>query len=79
MLLFYIGPEFEELLKDEETYDPSKAMFSFVAAQCYDHIWIAALALNCTDTYLKATGKCPFPNNSTKAICLVDNLKLYNP
>ena len=41
----------------EETYDPSKITFSFVTAPCYDHIWVAALALNCTDAHLKAMGK----------------------
>ena len=48
--------EFQTLFKEEETYDPSKYMFEFAAGQCYDHIWVAALALNCTDIYLKEQG-----------------------
>ena len=50
-------PEFEALYKQEETYDPSKYMFEFVTGNCYDHIWVAALALNCTDAYLTETGE----------------------
>ena len=49
-------PEFEVLYKKEETYDSSNYNFESVSGQCYDHIWIAALALNCTDAYLKVTG-----------------------
>ena len=54
---FLTGPEFDELIKQEETYDPSKIMYSFVTASCYDHIWAAALALNCTEAHLKAIGE----------------------
>ena len=54
---FCIVPEFEVLFKQEETYDPSKYMFDFAAGNCYDHIWVAALALNCTDAYLKEIGE----------------------
>lgn len=53
-----LGPKFEKLVQEEETYDPSKDAYNFVLGQCYDHIWVAALALNCTDAYLKAVGKC---------------------
>ena len=48
--------EFEDLYRQEETYDPANTMFDFAGGPCYDHIWIAALALNCTDDYLKRTG-----------------------
>ena len=54
---FFIAvPEFESLYRQEETYDPTKYMFEHVSAPCYDHIWVAALALNCTDDYLKRIG-----------------------
>ena len=56
--IFWTVPEFEVLLKQEETYDPTKYMYEIISGQCYDHVWVAALALNCTDTYLKATGEC---------------------
>ena len=40
----------------EETYDVKYKMFEFVGAKCYDHVWVAGLALNCTEAYLKETG-----------------------
>ena len=55
--VFIVEGEFQTLFKQEETYDPSKYTFEFVSGQCYDHIWVTALALNCTDTYLKALGR----------------------
>ena len=53
----FIVSEFEELYRQEETYDPAMSMFDFAGGPCYDHIWVAALALNCTDAYLKAIGR----------------------
>ena len=52
--------EFETLYKEEETYDPSEYTYEFTAGQCYDHIWVTALALNCTDSYLKEHGRKSF-------------------
>ena len=52
----FVVPEFYDLYKKEETYDPSYSSLEQFAPACYDHIWIAALALNCTETYLKTTG-----------------------
>ena len=49
-------PEFKALYYQEETYDSSHKRLEFISAGCYDHIWVASLALNCTDTYLKSTG-----------------------
>ena len=49
-------PEFEMLVKQEETYEPWHDMY-IINGQCYDHIWVAALALNCTDAYLKVNGE----------------------
>ena len=52
-----LAQEFDELYKKEETYDPKHHTFEFVAAKCYDHVWVAALALNCTESYLESIGK----------------------
>ena len=49
--------EFEKLIKQEETYDPTNYAYEFANGQCYDTIWVAALALNCTDNFLKTTGE----------------------
>ena len=49
--------EFDELYKQEETYDPVNDKHYICAPFAYDSIWIAALALNCTETYLRETGK----------------------
>ena len=57
--------EFEDLYRQEETYDPANTMFDFAGGPCYDHIWIAALALNCTDDYLKRTGNLFHPFHAT--------------
>ena len=54
---FLVVPEFEVLYKQEETYDPSKYNYEIISGQCYDHVWVAALALNCTDAYLKSIGE----------------------
>ena len=57
LILSFKVPEFEALYVQEETYDPTKYMFEHVSGPCYDHIWVSALALNCTDARLKAIGK----------------------
>ena len=49
--------EFEELYRQEETYDVAHQQFEFCATFSYDHIWVAALALNCTETFLRDTGR----------------------
>ena len=49
--------EFDNLYKKEETYNASHSINEHIAALCYDHIWIAALALNCTENKLKDMGK----------------------
>ncbi|XP_053374068.1 gamma-aminobutyric acid type B receptor subunit 1-like [Mercenaria mercenaria] len=45
--------EFEERYYSHPTYNPIYKDTDIVAHQCYDHIWIAALALNCSDARLK--------------------------
>ena len=59
MAFTFSAQEFDELYIHEETYDPKHYMYEFVAAKCYDHVWVAALALNCTETYLANIGKLP--------------------
>ena len=49
--------EFEELYKQEDTYDVAHQQFEFCATFSYDHIWVAALAFNCTETFLRETGR----------------------
>ena len=49
--------EFEELYKQDDTYDVAHQQFEFCATFSYDHIWVAALALNCTETFLRETGR----------------------
>ena len=51
--------EFDELYKQEETYDPVNDKHYICAPFAYDSIWIAALALNCTENHLRETGKYP--------------------
>ena len=55
--LNYVVSEFDSLYRQEDTYDMSHSSFEFIAAMCYDHVWVAALALNCTDAYLRRNGK----------------------
>ena len=45
------------MYRQETTYDPAMFMFDYAGGPCYDHIWVAALALNCTDAYLKDAGE----------------------
>ena len=49
--------EFDELYRNEKTYNPAYETFYWCAPYSYDHVWIAALALNCTETYLRRIGK----------------------
>ena len=62
---FFAVSEFEVLYRLEETYDPSMSMYDIVSGTCYDHIWVAAIALNCTDAYLKSIGQ--------QFICILGN------
>ena len=55
--LYFVVSEFTDLYHKEDTYDPAMSMFDFAGGPCYDHIWVAALALNCTDAYMKKIGK----------------------
>ena len=48
--------EFYDLYKKEEAYNDSNSDYTSMAPMCYDHIWVAALALNCTETYLNSKG-----------------------
>ena len=41
----------------EDTYDNAYSMYEIGVTYCYDHVWMAAVALNCTDSYLKLTGR----------------------
>ena len=45
------------MYRQETTYDSAMFMFDYAGGPCYDHIWVAALALNCTDAYLKDAGE----------------------
>ena len=53
----FLVTEYDALYKQEELYDPALYMHHSMSGQCYDHIWVAAMALDCTDAHLKATGK----------------------
>ena len=48
--------EFFSMYYKEETYDSAYSMYEFGVTFCYDHVWLAALALNCTDSYLREIG-----------------------
>ncbi|KAL4221902.1 Gamma-aminobutyric acid type B receptor subunit 1 [Mactra antiquata] len=48
--------EFEELFRNYPSYKPETEAFDFVSYQCYDNVWMAALALNCTDTIMRQNG-----------------------
>ena len=48
--------EFDERYRQEETYDPVNDKYYICAPFAYDSVWVAALALNCTETYLRETG-----------------------
>lgn len=55
--LFLISAsEFEERYFNHPDYNVAMKSYDFVSYQCYDHIWIAALALNCTAEKLTAAG-----------------------
>ena len=41
------------------------SMFDIAGGPCYDHIWVAALALNCTDAYMKKIGKEPLSSTGS--------------
>ena len=48
--------EFYDRYQKEEEYNDSNSDYTSMAPMCYDHIWVAALALNCTETYLNSKG-----------------------
>ena len=50
--------EFYTRYRQEETYDIKNKIYEEVSANlCYDHVWVAALALNCTSEYLRQIRK----------------------
>ena len=49
-------PEYTELYRQEEDYKYITE-YEYISPNCYDGIWGIALALNCTDSVLKQTGK----------------------
>ncbi|XP_045167680.2 gamma-aminobutyric acid type B receptor subunit 1-like [Mercenaria mercenaria] len=48
--------EFDYLYHHHETYTPEMKQNDFVAHQCYDNIWVSAMALNCTVQRLEEIG-----------------------
>ncbi|XP_045169714.2 gamma-aminobutyric acid type B receptor subunit 1-like [Mercenaria mercenaria] len=50
--------EFLKLYREHPTYSPSLEDNMFLTPWCYDHIWAAALALNCTVQTLSDNGQC---------------------
>ncbi|XP_052245674.1 gamma-aminobutyric acid type B receptor subunit 1-like [Dreissena polymorpha] len=48
--------EFKSRLTTHPSYNPATRDYDFVSGQCYDHIWLCALALNCTITALESMG-----------------------
>ncbi|XP_052793035.1 gamma-aminobutyric acid type B receptor subunit 1-like [Mya arenaria] len=49
--------EFVQRFLSHPEYNEGSKPYDIVAAQCYDHIWLAALALNCTNERLMTMGK----------------------
>ncbi|XP_052793057.1 gamma-aminobutyric acid type B receptor subunit 1-like [Mya arenaria] len=45
--------EFMQRYLNHPEYSKETQSYDLIAAQCYDHIWLAALALNCADERLK--------------------------
>jgi hypothetical protein len=56
ILLYFSVSEFETRFYNHRSYNKKYKGTDFAAPQCYDHVWIAALALNCTDTILTNIG-----------------------
>ncbi|XP_052233278.1 gamma-aminobutyric acid type B receptor subunit 1-like [Dreissena polymorpha] len=48
--------EFKSRFSTHPSYNPATRDYDFVSGQCYDHIWLCALALNCTITALESMG-----------------------
>ena len=48
--------EFDELYRQEATYDTVHEQYYICAPLMYDSVWIAALALNCTEKYIRSIG-----------------------
>lgn len=38
-------------------YSKEASAYEYMAGRCYDHIWLAALALNCTNRRMKEIGE----------------------
>lgn len=53
---FILDTEFTDLLVNHPEYDPSLAGYNRLAVNCYDGIWIAAKAFNCTIQKLEDIG-----------------------
>lgn len=49
--------EFEDRYFSYPTYDVISKSYDFYAHQCYDHVWVAAKALDCTVTRLVELGE----------------------
>ena len=49
--------EFKERYFNHPDFDFALKQYEFVSYQCYDHIWIAALALHCTAERMVLEGK----------------------
>ena len=66
--------EFDTRLQDYPTYRPDLAHFDRALGQCYDHIWVAAIALDCADKKLREMGR--FPESLTEIDSFYDYEKL---
>ena len=53
-------PEFMDRLHSHPLYEPLTKNYEFISGRCYDHIWLAALAMNCTDRRLIEMGQYMF-------------------
>ena len=50
--------EYTEIYRQDENYQMEfVSTYEYVSPNCYDSMWAIALALNCTDTALKESGK----------------------
>ena len=55
-ILHGLVSEFDSLYRQEDSYDVINKPFEPLRTLYYDHIWVAALALNCTEKYLRSIG-----------------------
>ena len=49
--------EFSEAFNAHPNYNPNLSRHEFLSPSCFDSVWGSALALNCTETALKNSGK----------------------